>query len=378
MPAVRRPTVLHCMRDWGLPSERFVPELVGSSRATRAIVVCGRRAGVTGGRLRTYEVGALASRVAEQRQRRLRRGSIAVIAVAERARILHAHLGYWAAEAAVVARRLNRPLVVSLHGHDLLVEGPAMEEPHALLEADVVIVPSAYLANAAVNFGIREDRLRIIPSGVDLSRLRFAERRPSAGPVVVTFAGRFVEKKGVLDAARALALVQEQRPDVEARFVGYGPLEGQLRRLLADLGLRAQIWDGASPDAVVTAFADTHLVLTPSRTAPDGDAESLGLVNLEALASGIPVVTTQHGGIPEAVCSQAAALVPERDVIALAAAISDLLATPDRWPAMGRAGRAHVSQNFDPAARAAEVEDLYLALLQSFKRADRPRLRLTG
>jgi glycosyltransferase involved in cell wall biosynthesis len=333
---------------------------------------------MTGGRLRTYEVGTLASRVAERRQRRLRRGSIAVIAMAERARILHAHLGYWAPEAAVVARRLNRPLVVSLHGHDLLVEGPAMEEPQALLDADAVIVPSAYLAKAAVDFGIREERLRIIPSGVDLSRLQFAERRHSGGPVVVTVAGRCGEKKGVLDAARALALVQEQRPDVQARFVGYGPLEAQLRRLLADLGLRAQIWDGASPDAIRRAFADTHLVLTPSRTAPDGDAESLGLVNLEAIASGIPVVTTQHGGIPEAVSSEAAALVPEGDVTALAAAISDLLATPGRWPAMGRAGRAHVSRNFDPASQVAEVEDLYVALLQSFNHADRPGLRLTG
>jgi colanic acid/amylovoran biosynthesis glycosyltransferase len=90
------------------------------------------------------------------------------------------------------------------------------------------------------------------------------------------------------------------------------------------------------------------------------------------------VVTTQHGGIPEAVSSQAAALVPEGDVTALAAAMSDLLATPGRWPAMGRAGRAHVSQNFDPASQVAEVEDLYLALLHSFKHADRPGLRLTG
>src|SRR5205085_5263446 len=105
-------------------------------------------------------------------------------------------------------------------------------------------------------------------------------------------AGRFVEKKGLLDAARALAHIRRRRPEVEARFVGFGPLESQLRALLGDLDLPAQIWDGAAPDALLTAFDDTHLVVTPSRTAPDGDAETLGFVNLEAMASVIPVVTT--------------------------------------------------------------------------------------
>jgi colanic acid/amylovoran biosynthesis glycosyltransferase len=267
-------------------------------------------------------------------------------------------------------------LVVSLHGHDLLVEGRSMEEPRALLDADLVVVPSEFLAAAATNFGIPEERLRIIPSGVDVGRFRFAERHPPpGGGVIVTFAGRFVEKKGVLDAARALSIVSRRWPAVKPRFVGYGPLEGELRRLVADLGLPAQIRDGSSPDAVASAFSETHMVITPSRTAPNGDAESLGLVNLEALASGVPVVTTRHGGVPEAVSSDAAVMVGEGDVKALAAAIEDLLAKPSCWPSMGRAGRAHVTRHFDLAARTDEIEREYFALLRSAIVGSAPRSR---
>ena len=65
-------------------------------------------------------------------------------------------------------------------------------------------------------------------------------------------------------------------------------------------------------------------------------------MNLEAQACGVPVVTTTSGGIPEAVSHQGAVLVPEGDVRALRDALADLVAHPERWPEMGRAGRAHV------------------------------------
>jgi glycosyltransferase involved in cell wall biosynthesis len=158
--------------------------------------------------------------------------------------------------------------------------------------------------------------------------------------------------------------VARRRPELETRFVGYGPLEGELRSLLHELGLGAEIRDGSAPGAITSALSDTHLLISPSRTASDGDAESLGLVNLEALASGIPVVTTRHGGIPEAVSPEAAAMVGEGDVAALASAVDDLLDKPSRWPAMGRAGRDHVSRHFDLRTQVAHVEAEYLALLQ--------------
>jgi colanic acid/amylovoran biosynthesis glycosyltransferase len=159
-----------------------------------------------------------------------------------------------------------------------------------------------------------------------------------------------------------MAAVQSTHPHLRCRFVGFGPLEADLRAELERLRLDATITDGRPPDAVRSALAETDLVVTPSRTAADGDAESLGLVNIEAQACGVPVLSTRHGGIPEAVGADAGILVPEGDVSALARALSDLVGHPEQWAAMGRAGRAHVEQRFRLADRVRDVEDLYALL----------------
>jgi colanic acid/amylovoran biosynthesis glycosyltransferase len=368
------PTVLHAMADWGIPSERFVVDLMRGLTTTRPVVVCGRRHPVADPpAVPVHAVLRLLPRRPEAALRRPIRAVIAAYAVAHRAQLLHAHFGYYAAHAAAVARRLRRPWLVSLHGYDLLVMASEDPELHRVITADAVVVPSEFLARAAVDRGFPADRIHVIPSGVRINDYPFRERRPAeSGAVTVTFAGRFVEKKGVLDAARAMRAATLRHPQLRCRFVGYGPLEGALRAELARLDLDATIVDGRSPGAVATALIETDLVLTPSRTAVDGDAESLGLVNIEAQACGVPVVSTRHGGIPEAVAADAGILVPERDDAALTAALVDLVDHPERWPAMGRAGRAHVERRFALADRVRDVEQLYAVLLEQ-----RPA-RLTG
>jgi glycosyltransferase involved in cell wall biosynthesis len=336
--------VLHVVRDWAKPSEGFVADVIGTTTATVPFVAFGQPGPGRKAAVPAYRVG---------RWDRQTRKALAVVAVARRVDLLHAHFGYWASHAAAVARFTHKPWALSLHGHDLLVEGV----PEAA-SADLVVVPSQFLADAASRAGVRDERLRVIPSGIDLSLHPFRERLPHAGPVVVTFAGRYVEKKGVLDVAQALVGID----DVRCRFVGHGPMEPQLRALLAELRIDAELLDGAAVGAVRQAIQETDLLVTASKVAPDGDAETLGLVNLEAQASGVPVITTRSGGIPEAVSPQGAVLVPESDVPALHAAIADLVAHPGRWAEMGRAGRSHVALRFALGDRVADLEEQWLAL----------------
>ena len=364
MPA--SPTVLHAVADWGLPSERFVVDLVRGFTATRPVVVCGRRHEIADPPAApVHAVLRLLPRRPEDSLRRQIRAAMAAYTVAHRARLLHAHFGYYAAHTAAVARHLRRPWLVSLHGYDVLVMAPNDPELHRVVTADAVVVPSAFLARVAVGRGFPAERIHVIPSGIRLDQYPFRERRlpePDAA-VTATFAGRFVAKKGVLDAARAMAAAKQQHPTLRCRFVGYGPAENELRAELDRLRLDATVTDGRQPGAVRAALATTDLVVTPSRTADDGDAESLGLVNVEAQASGVPVLSTRHGGIPEAVASEAGVLVPEGDVTALTAALTDLLDHPERWSEMGRAGREWVQQRFDLTARVRDVENLYTTLL---------------
>jgi glycosyltransferase involved in cell wall biosynthesis len=380
---MHRPTVLHCARDWVRPSEGFVSDLVRSTTATRAVVACERRwpgSPADDVEHRTYEVGALTGRLAWRRRRTATNALLAAVALVERAALLHAHLGYWAPHVAAVAERLHRPWAVSLHGHDLLVE--AARDPAllgAIRRAPLVVVPSRSLADAAEVRGVPADALRVIPSGLDLGTLPFRERSPDPdGRMVVTFAGRFVEKKGVLDAVAALARVAPGRPGLRARFVGYGPLGDELRRAIAAAGLDAEVVDGTVPGAVRAALEATHLLLSPSRTAADGDAETLGLVNLEALAMGVPVVATDHGPFPEVLPPDGATLVGEGDMDALTGALDGLLGAPERWASMGRAGREHVARRFELGARVAELEAQHLALLRTGSPAPQPSLARPG
>lgn len=363
---MRRPGVLHVVRDWVRPSEGFIADVVRTTTATRAAVATrvvwpGSPAGDV--RVRVHELGA--------RPGRPERARLARAAVRERAALLHAHFGYTAEPTARVAARLHRPWLVSLHGHDLLVEARA--DPgllRVIRAAPLVVVPSGFLADAAADAGVPEGVLRIVPSGVALpAEVSWRVRRATgaavdgAAAVLVVVPGRFVEKKGTADAARALARAQARYPELRAIFVGFGPGEAQLRELLEALGLPAQIRDGAVPGAVAAALAEADVVLTCSRTAADGDAESLGLVNLEALARGVPVVSTRHGGIPEAVPETAGVLCPPGDVEALADAVVALAADPARRQAMGFAGRRHVAAAYELGARVADLEELYLGLL---------------
>ncbi|MCW2779319.1 MAG: glycosyl transferase family 2, partial [Frankiales bacterium] len=147
-----------------------------------------------------------------------------------------------------------------------------------------------------------------------------------------------------------------------------------LRTLLASLPLDAEVVDGRPPGTVRAALAVADVVVTASRTAPDGDAETLGLVNLEALACGAPLVTTAHGGVPEAV-GDTALLVPEDgDVVgALAARVEELLAEPGTWAERGRRGRARVAARYELGARVADLEQLWVALADGVRGEDLPR-----
>ncbi|MCW2544960.1 MAG: glycosyl transferase family 2 [Frankiales bacterium] len=340
--------MLHVVRDWAKPSEGFVADVIGTTTATVPFVAFGAP-----GPGRTADVPAHdLSRFTERGAKQVRM-ALAAVTLARRVDLLHAHFGYWASHTAAVARRTRKPWVVSLHGHDLLVEGVP-----DLLDADLVTVPSHYLADAASRAGVPDERLRVIPSGIDLARHPFRERHPHDGPVLVTFAGRYVEKKGVLDVAHALAGIE----GIRCRFVGHGPMEQELRDLLTELDVDAELLDGSVTGAVQQAIQETDLLVTASKVADNGDAETLGLVNLEAQASGVPVVTTRSGGIPEAVSPDGAILVPESDVRALRAAVSELVAHPDRWAAMGRAGRQHVALRYELGSRVADLEEQWRAL----------------
>lgn len=291
---------------------------------------------------------------------RIRRVQLAPLLAAYRIDLVHAHFGHQVND--LIGMIGDRPLLLSLHGHD--VTGLVHAQPHhydrVVGAVDAVTVPSQFLAGSAVAAGFAEDLIRVLPSGVDTSF--FAPTPLPDGPPVVAFVGRLVAKKGIDVLLEAWPLVLEEVPAASLHILGEGPMAS-----LRDTGRAAVHW--YEPDVtrrheqVREHIARATLVVTPSRTGPDGDSESLLLVNLEAGASGRPVVSTQHGGIPEYVKDDhSGLLVPEGDAEALAAGIIRVLrdrALAERLAA----GGVEQANTWDVNACAARMDDLYDELL---------------
>jgi glycosyltransferase involved in cell wall biosynthesis len=174
----------------------------------------------------------------------------------------------------------------------------------------------------------------------------------------VGFVGRFVEKKGLDVLLAAWPAVRAAVPEACLRLLGYGPLEAMVRR--AGDGVEVVAPCGDAPAAQVRdALRQAAVVVAPSRTAADGDAESLLLVNLEAQATGRPVVTTRHGGIPEFVDDgRTGVLVPEGDAYALAGALVSLLLDAGARARMAEAGPRWAAR-FDVRTSVAALDGVY-------------------
>lgn len=357
--------VLHYTHRWLELSAGFVHAQIRASRHRKVVLV---RDGFEN--RDTYPlrwVWSLASVRSRTRMDFDNASMILAVGAATRAKLCHAHFAYAATDVVKLVRRRQIPFVLSLHGHD--ASAWPREHPEELAEliaaASAVVVPSSFLRERAVELGFREDRVRVIPSGIDTQL--FSPGRRSPGAPEVLFVGRLVEKKGVDVLLSAWPLVEAAVPGAHLRLIGQGPLLPLVERSIGG----NVTWEAPNPRGrqvqVRDAMRQAAVVVTPSRTARDGDVESLLLVNLEAQACGRPVVTTRHGGIPEFVREgETALLVAEGDPVALADALVAVLRDPVLAARLGRAG-AVWAREFEVGACTARVDALYEELLRTKK-----------
>jgi len=260
-------------------------------------------------------------------------------------------------------------VLTTFHGRDVYVDLPrfSAKARRMLFEnGDAFTVNSTYTAHNVVALGGRTQDIRELPVGLEVNKFEFQPRvRRSDEPVRILTVGRLVEKKGIEYAIRAVAQLNDDL-DVTYRIVGGGPLRQQLEQLVGQLGIADDVtFLGALPqEAVRKQYQWAHLFTLPSVTASDGDREGQGLVLQEAQACGLPVVATRHNGFPDGVKEgESAMLVPERDVEALADALRTVVRQESSWPAVGRAGRAFVEDNYDIEVLNDRLVDIYRDLL---------------
>lgn len=270
--------------------------------------------------------------------------------------IVYCHFGWNGLHASMLREigAIDGKLVTVFHGADvswqIATSGPDVYRP--LFEKGDLFLPiSEHWSAKLVGLGCPASRVRVHRMGIDTRRFALLERPLAAGQAVQLITiSRLVEKKGVDYGIRAVGQLVARGRDVRYTIIGDGPLRGSLEELIVQLDLeeRVTLMGARDHDAVHAALARSHIAVAPSITSRDGDQEGIPVSLMEAMATGMPVVSTLHSGIPELVRDGVTGrLVPEGDVDALARALGDLIDHPETWPELGRAARAHVVGHFD-------------------------------
>jgi colanic acid/amylovoran biosynthesis glycosyltransferase len=263
-------------------------------------------------------------------------------------------------------RILGGKLIVQFRGEDI-TEFVKQRGDRVFLKlfryGDYFLPVCDYLRNRAVKLGCPEDKISIMKSAIDCKRFVFLERRkPESGPTRIVFVGRLVEKKGVEYAIQAIEILKNRGYQAKLLIVGDGPLKQNLRNLCRDLAIEnhVEFLGAKNHDEIVEILNTAHLFTAPSVTSRTSDQEGIPNVLKEAMAMGLPVVSTYHGGIPELVKDGISGfLVAERDFHALADRLGYLIDHPEKWLEMGRAGRQFVEKNYDKKKLNQQLVDIY-------------------
>jgi glycosyltransferase involved in cell wall biosynthesis len=232
--------------------------------------------------------------------------------------------------------------------------------------ASLVTAPSEYIAGRLESLGCPSAKLRIQRYGIRLNGEwnEAPSRRFDGRTVRFLFVGRLTRKKAPVDLlesfARARAVLA---PALEARLVmvGDGPLWPEVDAAIARLGIGAAVeLPGRLPhEAVLAQYRSAQVYVQHSVTTETGDQEGLPVSITEAMAAGLPVISTRHSGIPEAVLDgRTGLLVEEHDVEAMAVRMVELGRNPTAQDRMGAAGRQRLEAEFSMAVVQARLRAL--------------------
>lgn len=273
-----------------------------------------------------------------------------------------------------LARRRRLPLIQAYHGNDLLrtarrwKENPmkARRWNRVVRSADRHVVNSGYTAGLARRLGLPPERIAVVPPEVDTERFRpaaAAGERESlrtgfgwpADACVSLFVGRLVQRKGLEDLLAALG---DLPPHVRLVVAGPGEVDSwQAAARERGAASRVRFLGKVSDEDLPLLYRAADLFVGPSRDREtEDDVEGFGIVFLEASASGLPVLATRAGGIPEAVEDGVGGiLVPPGDVPALAGAWRELAADADLRRRLGEGGRTGRARTHGPGSSAGKL-----------------------
>ena len=288
--------------------------------------------------------------------------------------LLHAHFAFVEGFASVIAKKhLKIPLILTLHGNDI-VAVPAIKYGirlqkrfdkvvnYTLKNADKVVVASRFLWKQAILAGCPPEKLVLIPHGIDTGKFNqntagsYIHQIMSGNRPVIFSARSHKPQYGLEYLIKAASIVIKNRPDSIFLIGGTGPLKRAHERLAEDLGLKNNLFllGEIPPETMPNYYGLCDIFVIPSIT------ESFGMVTIEAMACGKPVIGSNVGGIPEIIRDGVNGfLVPPRSQEGLAEKILFLLENPDLMEKMGNTNAVEAKEKYDLQVKAKKILQLY-------------------
>jgi len=277
--------------------------------------------------------------------------------------VVLAEYGPTGADVMEACHQAGIPLVVHFHGYDAserrTLEQERARYPELFHRSAAIVAVSRVMRRTLIEVGASAEKVHWNPYGVDCSA--FAGAQPEEAQPDFLAVGRFCEKKAPDLTIRAFAEVFRVSPDVHLRMIGFGPLRESSIQLVRDLGISnaVTIMGSCPPHIVQDEMRRARCFVQHSVVAPNGDSEGTPVAILEAGASGLPVVSTHHAGIPDVVIEgKTGFLVEERDVSGMAERMLRLATNPALAGRMGRCARSWIEAEFSITKRVGRLSEI--------------------
>jgi colanic acid/amylovoran biosynthesis glycosyltransferase len=288
--------------------------------------------------------------------------------------IIHGQFGMYGLEATYLREigAIQGKVVSTFRGGDISwyvqLHGPQVYQP-LFAKGDFFLANCEFFRQRAIQLGCDPLNIKVLRSGLDYAKFPYRIRQPEPnGTIRVVTTGRLVEKKGIEYGIKAIAQVLRTYPHLEYHIVGDGYLMKPLQQLIQDLGVtdHVKLLGWKTHQELIEILDRAHLFMAPCVTAKDGNQDAPVNTLKEAMAMGLPVIATEHGGIPELVEDEVSGfLVPERNVDAIAQKLNVLIAHPDYWKRMGQSGRLCVETTYSLTELNDQLVQVYQHILNS-------------